>query len=118
MNDFKDWLTELVRRAAPGGGFAGQPGGAYRPDAAAWAALALNVWNVYPDQVTAARDRLASSQLKDGRVVIEIPQRGEPIDAVKTEFRLLEHIHVQRFLLKWRTKTLSGKKETYGLFTY
>jgi len=48
----------------------------------------------------------------------EILQRGEPIDAVKTEFRLLEHIHVQRFLLKRRTKTLSGKKETYGLFTY
>ena len=49
----------------------------------------------------------------------EIEQRGERIDAVKTEFRLLEHIHVHRYLMgKKRTKTAAGGKETYGMFTY
>ena len=49
----------------------------------------------------------------------EIEQRGERIDAVKTEFRLLEHIHVHRYILgKKRTKTAAGGKETYGMFTY
>ena len=46
-------------------------------------------------------------------------QRGERIDAVKTEFRLLEQIHVHRYLMgKRRTKTTAGGKETYGMFTY
>jgi uncharacterized protein (DUF362 family) len=49
----------------------------------------------------------------------EIEQRGERIDAVKTEFRLLEHIHVHRYLMgRRRTKTAAGGKETYGMFTY
>jgi len=71
MNDIRKWLTELEHRSVPGGGFAGQPGGSYRPDATAWAALALESWKECLPQVAAARDRLVASQFKDGRVAID-----------------------------------------------
>lgn len=71
MNQLRKWLAELEKRVAPNGGFAGQQGGCYRPDATAWAALALECWHERPTLVATARDRLAASQLKDGRVAID-----------------------------------------------
>ena len=38
---------------------------------------------------------------------------------MKTEFKLLEHIHMHQGLIKQRkTKTMAGKNETYGMYTY
>ncbi len=62
-------LNELCsRRLCPQGGFANHPGGSYRVDATAWTVLALMGEEPGSHLAEAARTRLASSQLKDGRV--------------------------------------------------
>lgn len=58
---------ELSSRTLPCGGFSEMPGGDYRPDATAWAILALDRRPV-EERVERARLRLASDQAKDGRV--------------------------------------------------
>ena len=63
-------VDDLWKRALPEGGFAGQPGRAYRPDATAWAMLALAAANVEPELLRPAGRRLTESQLKDGRLPI------------------------------------------------
>ena len=63
-------LDELRKRILPEGGFSGRPGGNYRPDATAWAILAMTAANVEPGLLSSARRRLAKSQLEDGRVPI------------------------------------------------
>lgn len=63
----------LRSRALGGGGFPMFPGGAYRPDATAWAVLALAVMKSGgrdQDVIESGRSRLAASQLEDGRVSI------------------------------------------------
>jgi len=60
--------AELLARALPEGGFASRPGGAHRPDASAWATLALCVGEAGGEAVRAARDRLAREQRDDGSV--------------------------------------------------
>lgn len=52
------------------GGFAGRPGGPYRPDATAWAILAGVASGTAPGWLSRARSRLTSDQLPDGRVCI------------------------------------------------
>jgi hypothetical protein len=71
----RDALGECV---LPNGGFSGRPGGQYRPDATAWAVLALEEHDPSAEIVAAARTRLARDQLVDGRVSI----RPEHPDAV------------------------------------
>ncbi|MGQ9689469.1 MAG: prenyltransferase/squalene oxidase repeat-containing protein [Desulfobaccales bacterium] len=63
-------VKQLQERIAPGGGFAMQPGGDFRPDATAWAVIALQAWGESPELIEAARQRLAAVQLQDGRVSI------------------------------------------------
>jgi hypothetical protein len=63
-------LEDLCGRKLEDGGFASFPGGEYRPDAAAWAILALAMTEAKPELVEKARSRLASDQLKDGRLSI------------------------------------------------
>jgi hypothetical protein len=70
VDPWQPHLNELVKRLTPDGGFAGQPGGRHRPDAAAWAALALRAWGAIPDPAPVL-DRLAQGQLRDGRVPID-----------------------------------------------
>ena len=70
MNDWQPYLDDLLKRRTPDGGFAGQPGGRHRPDAAAWAVLALRAWTALPEPGPVL-DRLAQGQLRDGRVPID-----------------------------------------------
>jgi hypothetical protein len=67
-------LLETIRsRALDDGGFSMLPGGEYRPDATAWAVLALAAARVDGRDavfVESSRSRLAAGQQKDGRVSI------------------------------------------------
>ncbi|WP_428560503.1 MAG: hypothetical protein ACP59X_16730 [Solidesulfovibrio sp. DCME] len=66
----------LLARAVPGGGFAASPDGPARPDATAWAAMALHAGGGPPDRIRDARRYLAGEQAADGRVPY-LPQRPE-----------------------------------------
>jgi len=77
---------ELLGRALPEGGFAGQPAGQYRPDATAWAVLALSVLETAPEIVAAARVRLVADQQDDGRVPV---RPGHPSAAWPTSLAIL-----------------------------
>lgn len=70
MKRIEEELEKLSTRWLPEGGFSGQPGGAYRPDATAWGLMAWQSAGLFPEKVRAARDRLAESQGRDGRVSV------------------------------------------------
>ncbi|MEL7638677.1 MAG: prenyltransferase/squalene oxidase repeat-containing protein [Solidesulfovibrio sp.] len=74
------YWRQLLERAAPDGGFAAAPAGPSRPDATAWAAMALHAGGGPPEMVTAARGTLAGAQTPDGRVpyLPERPETGWP----------------------------------------
>ena len=61
----------LVARALGDGGFARDAGGAYAPDATAWAVIALDASLRGWAPLGRARDRLAASQGPDGRVAVD-----------------------------------------------
>lgn len=68
---------EILRKRALGeGGFANADQGHYRPDATAWAILALTAGGADREFINLSRSRLASSQLPDGRVCIS-PEHPE-----------------------------------------
>lgn len=75
-NVLKPYCEALVRRAAPDGSFAVAEGTASRPDATAWAALALFAAGEAPQLVAAARAALAAAQSPDGRLAL-LPERPE-----------------------------------------
>jgi hypothetical protein len=62
--------AEVKGRAVPGGGFAERSGGGFRPDATAWAILALASSGTHEDIVEAARNALAAGQREDGRIAL------------------------------------------------
>ena len=64
----------LLARARPDGSFAVAPGADSRPDATAWAAVALYTAGGADKQVAAARESLAAVQRPDGSVPV-IPER-------------------------------------------
>lgn len=69
----------LRKRALDGGGFPLYPGQAFRPDATAWAVLALAVTKARKDEyrmIEAGRSRLAGSQSRDGRVSMSPDDTG------------------------------------------
>ena len=61
----KIWENKLTD-----GGFAGKNAGNYRPDATAWAIIALSLAGIHPRHLRPARQRLALSQMKDGSIPI------------------------------------------------
>lgn len=63
-------LNEIWARSLPDGGFAARPGGAYRPDATAWAVLALRMGGIEPQRLIAPMHRLGESQMEDGRLAL------------------------------------------------
>jgi len=69
-------IDEIWKRRLPEGGFAARPGGEYRPDAAAWAVLALRMGGIESQRLIAAMRRLGESQLKDGRLALS-PEHPE-----------------------------------------
>jgi hypothetical protein len=68
--------TVRARVLSPGGGFAGKAGGGYRPDATAWAVVALKAVGQGADLQKDAQARLAAEQLADGRISLS-PQHPE-----------------------------------------
>jgi len=58
----------ILRRWRQDGGFADVVGGGYRPDATAWAVIALSAAQVADEKVFSSRNHLATSQGEDGRV--------------------------------------------------
>lgn len=66
----KDAVQNIQDRSLPEGGFAMLNGEAFRPDATAWAVIALKARRGSRDLTTAACRRLAASQLSDGRVPV------------------------------------------------
>lgn len=65
-----DTIKRLSECALPAGGFCSRNGGDYRPDATAWAGLALTSLGVREDLVQSARSRLAAGQMEDGRISV------------------------------------------------
>jgi hypothetical protein len=63
-------VQDIRNRSLPEGGFAMSNGEAFRPDATAWAVIALKACFGSRDLTTAACRRLAASQLSDGRVSV------------------------------------------------
>lgn len=63
-------FNTLLSRSLPEGGFTGRIQGGYRPDATAWAILALEAWGYKGSVLQASRDRLAAEQRTDGRVCL------------------------------------------------
>src|SRR3989339_2122113 len=63
-------IEVIVSRSLKGGGFAQRQNGKFRPDATAWSVLALTTGNIYRDLVENSCNRLAASQLNDGRVPV------------------------------------------------
>jgi hypothetical protein len=62
------FLENLKKRELPDGGFAANEGQIYRPDATAWAILALQAAGKSSGFLKRSRSRLALDQLTDGRI--------------------------------------------------
>ncbi len=102
------WLDEVRARALPGGGFADRRGGRYRPDATAWAIIALSVGRQGDGGLLdEARLRLAQDQLADGRVSIS---RDHPEVIWPTSLAILawQRAPACRALLSKATTFLAG----------
>lgn len=63
-------FDDLLARAISGGGFVDRVQGNYRPDATAWAILALEAQGSDGRALRSSRDRLAANQHSDGRICI------------------------------------------------
>jgi hypothetical protein len=63
-------IRELESRTLPDGGFAAKPGGNYRLDATAWAAIAIKFVNPESTLLSPALEMLAKDQQADGRISI------------------------------------------------
>ncbi|WP_300162984.1 hypothetical protein [Solidesulfovibrio sp.] len=72
----KPYFAALRERTRPDGACALTPDGEPRPDATAWAAMALHAAGLAPEAVAAARAALARLQAADGRVPL-LPGRPE-----------------------------------------
>lgn len=74
-NALTDQIKALTERFTDKVGFANKAGGRGRPDAAAWAVLALQAAGSDAELVDKGRAQLVSAQLDDGRVCISSDQR-------------------------------------------
>ena len=66
----KEWIEKIGARALSDGGFVDRPNGGYRPDATAWAIIAIKASGGLEDLADTARERLRKDQMKDGRVCV------------------------------------------------
>jgi hypothetical protein len=64
------YIEDLRKRLLIEGGFTSRPGGKYRPDATAWAIVALSIAGIKAEFLKSSRIRLVKDQLDDGRVTI------------------------------------------------
>jgi len=105
--EMSDSLPEILRRkiiarALPEGGFPSSPGGQYRPDASAWAILALTSAGEDQNLLEAARSRLAADQLEDGRICVS---KNHPQAFWPTALAVLA----------WHNTPTHGKSEQKGI---
>ncbi len=68
--NMKEAIDNIRKRSLPVGGFALRPGSQYRPDATAWAVMALCLWGLSADLLRPPRAKIAVEQDKDGRIVV------------------------------------------------
>jgi hypothetical protein len=68
--NMKKAIGDILNRSHSGGGFSLRPDGQYRPDATAWAVMALHLWGLSADLLRPARARIAAEQDKDGRIAL------------------------------------------------
>ena len=61
-------LDKIIRRSMSAGGFAQRDGGVFRPDATAWAIIAISRMKANQLMIESACRRMAGNQLPDGRV--------------------------------------------------
>jgi hypothetical protein len=66
----KKAISDIWKRSLPGGGFSLRPGGQYRPDATAWAVMALQLQGLAADLLRPARARIAAEQDDDGSIAM------------------------------------------------
>ena len=112
------YIDKLWERALPEGGFAAKPKGNYRPDATAWAILALSGAGTN-DHLEPSRARLKTSQLGDGRVCAlpELPDAYWP-----TPLAILASFNSEKQLvrcvptLRWLKKFLHTKGCVFNRF--
>jgi len=113
--EFVNSSVELISsRALSGGGFCGRSGGSYRPDATAWAVLALKAAGARKDLVQSARSRLAADQMKDGRVSIspDSPQAFWPTFlAVMAWHDSTEHVELKKRAVEFLLATTGNHFE-------
>jgi len=64
------YIEDLRKRLLIEGGFTSRPGGKYRPDATAWAIVALSIAGTKAEFLKSSRIRLVKDQLDDGRITI------------------------------------------------
>ena len=69
-NIIESTIQTVQKRSLPEGGFTLYNGGSFRADAAAWAVLALEAFDGSHDLAIRACQRLARSQLPDGRISV------------------------------------------------
>lgn len=105
--EMSDSLPEILRRkiiarALPDGGFSSSPGGQYRPDASAWAILALTSAGEYENLLELARSMLAADQLDDGRICIS---KNHPQSFWPTALAVLA----------WNNSPTHGKSQEKGI---
>lgn len=63
-------VTKIIHRSLPEGGFSAYDGGGFRPDATAWAVLALEAGKVNRKLINSACRRLSGRQNSDGRITV------------------------------------------------
>jgi hypothetical protein len=66
----KKAISDIWKRSLPGGGFSLRRDGQYRPDATAWAVMALQLSGLTADRLRPARARIAAEQNGDGRIAM------------------------------------------------
>ncbi|MEN8122916.1 MAG: prenyltransferase/squalene oxidase repeat-containing protein [Bacteroidota bacterium] len=70
----KDITAIIKKNSLPDNGFAIHKNGSYRPDATAWAVIALSNANINDVSINLAREKLKQTQMSDGRVTLKIDQ--------------------------------------------
>jgi hypothetical protein len=87
-------IETVRKRSIPEGGFAMYDGESFRPDATAWAVMALEASGSGQHLINAACQRLARNQLSDGRITVF---EGYPESYWPTSLALLAWKKVQGF---------------------
>ncbi|MHC4293785.1 MAG: prenyltransferase/squalene oxidase repeat-containing protein [Planctomycetota bacterium] len=73
-NQLKAVIETIKANQLPQGGFAAKNKGSFRPDATAWAVIAMRACGVKDETLLIAQQRLKTSQQADGRIALSQDQ--------------------------------------------